>query len=402
MDHAVRVSDQYEFNTQRIGRLRRYTWWIIVPTLPTFTAAAAVQSIVAPGPGRYHDAHALALLAILLVLGVEGTRFSLGMMRGLGQIRQHPAEQIGVFALSIAGLVYAVWLDPVNVLTWTLPPAGLAGVLVAAAPRRFRLPLAVGLIALVCVVGTGMMVLLGRDQVITTILYYTAMLTTVTTFAMIFQAWIWDVVLELDRARAVSAELAVARERLRFAGELHDVQGHHLQAIALKGELAERLAGVDDTAARAQAAEIADLARTALKDTREVVHGYRRTTLATELENAVEVLRSAGIETTVDGTVTSVAPPLEPLFAALVREGATNILRHSRARSCELRIRDDGEKVRLVLRNDGALARDDAGGSGIEGLRQRFTTVGGQVLATENDGWFELVGLAGEPGRPRT
>ncbi|WP_344679026.1 sensor histidine kinase [Saccharopolyspora taberi] len=402
MSDAAAVPDPAEFDSRRITRLRRYTWWVIVPTLPLFAVAATVQSIVAAAPGAYHGAHALVMLAILIVLGVEGFRFSLGMMRGLGQSEQHPAEQIAVFALSIAGLVYAVSLSPVNVLTWTLPPAGLAGILVAAAPRRFRAPLAVGLILLVCGAATGLMILLGKAIVLINILVYSGTVTAITTFAMLFQAWIWDVVLELDRARSVSGELAVAEERLRFAADLHDIQGHHLQAIALKGELAERLVGVDDAAARAQAAEIAELARKALKDTRDVVHGYRRTTLATELDNAVEILESAGIKTTVDGAVTAVAPPLEPLFGALVREGATNILRHSRAQHCELTISADDGQVRVVLRNDGVRPSTGAAGSGIDGLRDRFTTVGGQVLAAEHEGWFELVGLAGEPGRPRT
>ena len=67
------------------------------------------------------------------------------------------------------------------------------------------------------------------------------------------QVWIWDVTLRLDGAREQAGEVAVLRERLRFAGDLHDIQGHQLQAIALKAQLAARLIGVDDEAARGHA-----------------------------------------------------------------------------------------------------------------------------------------------------
>ncbi|QUH00101.1 histidine kinase [Saccharopolyspora erythraea] len=391
-----------EFNTRRILRLRRLTWWAIVPTVPLFACMAGVFAVAVPAETGISTVQIAALVAILVVVAVEGTRFSLGMMGGLGKPRQHPLEQAGAFVLAVAGMCYAIWLSPPNVLTWTLLPSALAGALAAAAPRRFRLRLATGLIVLVVAVGPVSMVLAGKSELSGSVLFYSAFVSGATVFAMIFQAWVWDIVLELDRARWVSAELAVARERLRFAADLHDVQGHHLQAIALKGELAERLVGVDDDAARAQAAEVAELARTALRDTREVVHGYRRTSLATEIDNAVRILHSAGIDTAVDGDPALVPPPLEPLFGALVREGATNVLRHSRARHCELEIRADDGRVRVVLRNDGIIGGGDSAGSGIDGLRERFATLGGQVRAACRDGWFELTGLADEPGRPRS
>ena len=150
--------------------------------------------------------------------------------------------------------------------------------------------------------------------------------------------WIWDVTLRLDEARASAAELAILRERLRFAGELHDVQGHHLEAIALKAELAGRLVGTDDDEARRHAADAQRLARTALGETRALVHGYRRTDLATELENAVGILRAAGVEATVTGSPREVPEGLQPLFGTLVREAATNLLRHSEAERCTIAV----------------------------------------------------------------
>jgi two-component system sensor histidine kinase DesK len=227
-----------------------------------------------------------------------------------------------------------------------------------------------------------------------------AMMILALVFTDLIQLWIWELVVKQDQGRKTAEALAVAEERLRFAADLHDIQGHHLQAIALKGELAQRLIGRDDDKARQHAGEVAELARTALRETREVVQGYRRASLGTEITNAVGVLRAAGIETTVEGDAAGVPPPLQPLFGALVREGTTNVLRHSRARRCDVLIDVVDGQVCVRLRNDGVRV-DDAGGAGgsgagLAGLRERFATVGGRVEVgpTDPEG-FELVGRAG-------
>ncbi|MFE2756452.1 sensor histidine kinase [Actinosynnema sp. NPDC059335] len=217
-------------------------------------------------------------------------------------------------------------------------------------------------------------------------------------FADLAQLWIWQLVVRQEQGRRTAEALAVAEERLRFAADLHDVQGHHLQAIALKGELAQRLIGRDDEQARRHAGEVAELARTALRETREVVQGYRRASLGTEIANAVGVLRAAGIETTVEGDAARVPPPLQPLFGALVREGTTNVLRHSRARRCALVIDVAGDRVCVRVRNDGVPGAGEGGepGSGLAGLRERFAAVGGRVEAgSAGPEAFELVGRAG-------
>ena len=210
--------------------------------------------------------------------------------------------------------------------------------------------------------------------------------------------WIWDVTLRLDEARSAAAELAVLRERLRFAGELHDVQGHHLEAIALKAELAGRLVGVDDEAARRHAADAQQLARTALGETRALVQGYRRTDLATELENAVGILRAAGVEATVTGSPREIPDELQPLFGTLIREAATNLLRHSEAERCTIAVEREGEEVLVRVSTTAARARRTASpgdGSGIAGLRDRFAAAGGRVeAAPRRERGFALSGRA--------
>ena len=143
--------------------------------------------------------------------------------------------------------------------------------------------------------------------------------------------WWWEIVVTLDRHRSTAAELAVTQERLRFAADLHDIQGHHLQVIALKSELAERMLTIDVESARVHIHETRLIAKQALEETRLLVAGYRDVALDDELENAREVLTAAGTdcELTLDPLPTDI--DLRRALGMTVREATTNILRHSDA-----------------------------------------------------------------------
>jgi len=364
--------------------LRRVTWLSV-------TGAGLMVAVVTAldlSGGRY-GWHAVPLVAAVVVVSVQHARYLRQAMGGLGRGGQRVVEHLVTFAVALGALALAGARAPTSI-AWSLLPAAVIAHVVANQPKGSRWLVVAGGTAAVALVGG----LTGSHDVVGSIVV-PAVVVGMFVVADLAQLWFWDAALELDRARQTSEALAVAEERLRFAADLHDVQGHHLQAIALKGELTSRLIGRDDEAARRHADEVADLARTALRETREVVLGYRRASLGTEITNAVGVLRAAGIETAVSGDAADVPPPLQPLFGALVREGTTNVLRHSRARRCDVAISVSDGQVSVRLRNDGARSEDGAAaGSGLAGLRERFATVGGRVEvgATGADG-FELVGL---------
>jgi two-component system, NarL family, sensor histidine kinase DesK len=192
--------------------------------------------------------------------------------------------------------------------------------------------------------------------------------------------WWWDVVVQLERSRRASGQLAVAKERLRFASDLHDIQGHHLQVIALKTELAARLLDKDPEAARVQILEAQSLARTALEDTRALVRGYRQVGLQTEATNAADVLEAAGIRAEVRITELPLAADAQTLFGLVIREATTNILRHSEARTVSVELEPIDDSAVLIIRNDGAgPAAAGTDGTGLLGLGERFTQAGGSV-----------------------
>ncbi|MET9226122.1 histidine kinase [Lentzea sp. NPDC003310] len=190
--------------------------------------------------------------------------------------------------------------------------------------------------------------------------------------------WMLKIVWELDRSREVRANLAVAEERLRFARDLHDVVGRNLSAVALKADLAAQLARRDrSSAAIDEMLEVRRIAQESLDELRAVVSGYRTADLSVELAGARSLLASAGIDCRVIGDVTFGGEPAGALGWA-VREGVTNVLRHSEARTCTITLRG---KV-LTMSNDGAPPTGFRFGSGLTGLHERIAALGGSVTAT--------------------
>jgi two-component system sensor histidine kinase DesK len=213
-------------------------------------------------------------------------------------------------------------------------------------------------------------------------------------FAIVIVRRLVVTVRELEAARAEIARLAaaeaVAAERLRFARDLHDLLGRSLSLIALKSELAGRLVPTDHARATAEIAEVERVARQALREVRETVGGYRRPTLDAELAAARELLATAGIEARIEATAASLPPAVDAVLAWTVREGVTNVIRHSRARRGEIRIVRDGDTIRAEVTDDGrgapAGAPPETTGHGLAGLAERIAEQGGQLATAARDG----------------
>ncbi len=217
-----------------------------------------------------------------------------------------------------------------------------------------------------------------------------------------------DLTRELTAARQELARLAVSEERLRFSRDLHDLLGHSLSLIALKSDLVRRMVGGKQAAPAIAnvAQEISDIesvARRALTEVREAVSGYRRQTLATELKCARETLEIAGIHAALTVDTTPMSPTVEALLGYVVREGVTNVVRHSRARRCEITLSHAGDGVRLDILDDGVGATDTErlSGNGLIGLDERITAVGGSLLvSSEPGGGFRLTATVPHTGSP--
>ena len=165
-------------------------------------------------------------------------------------------------------------------------------------------------------------------------------------------------------------ELEINEERNRMARDMHDILGHSLTVITLKTELATRLVDAAPDQVKAELTEVQSLARSALADVRATVNSYRELSLAGELARATNVLTSAGVRADLPLTVEIVNPDLRELFAWVVREGVTNIVRHAHASHCRVVLTADS----IEVADDGVGLDSPAGttdGHGLEGLRQR-------------------------------
>jgi two-component system sensor histidine kinase DesK len=197
---------------------------------------------------------------------------------------------------------------------------------------------------------------------------------------------------ELRQTRHELATLAVAEERLRIARDVHDLLGHSLSVITLKSELAARLLERDPARAAAELEEIQAVSRQALAEVREAVQGYRGLALADSLTRARSALAAAGIDCELAEPPRALPADIDAMLAWAVREGTTNVIRHSHARHCEIRVHADRASAALEIdddgRADGAVVR---GGSGLDGLRERAERVRGTLEAgARPEGGFRL------------
>jgi two-component system sensor histidine kinase DesK len=190
----------------------------------------------------------------------------------------------------------------------------------------------------------------------------------------------------LVAAHEENAELAVENERTRFARDLHDILGHSLTVITVKAELAQRLLDVDPERARSELADLERLSRDALSDVRRAVEGYRDLTLPGELTRARTALAAAGVEAHLPHAIDEVPTELRELFAWTVREGVTNVLRHSRAGTCTI----DIDARHVEVRDDGRGTGESSPGSGITGLTERAAAVDAVVSARDLQPGFSL------------
>ncbi|MED7948700.1 sensor histidine kinase [Kitasatospora sp. NPDC058201] len=210
-------------------------------------------------------------------------------------------------------------------------------------------------------------------------------------------AWLQSVVWELDSAREAQAQLAVAEERLRFSRDLHDVMGRNLTTIALKSELAFQLARRGRPEAADQMAEVQRIAQESQREVRDVIRGYRTADLHAEAIGARAVLRSADVACEIDlGEHAHELPaPVQSVLGWVIREATTNVLRHSEAARCSIRLRREDDRALLELENDGVPAvplPSQGGGTGLGGLRERLAVHDGELtLPVAAPGSFRLL-----------
>ncbi|MFJ2473594.1 sensor histidine kinase [Streptomyces sp. NPDC087659] len=340
----------------------------------------AVTYVVRAQPTRLQLALGLVLLGLLLTLQL-GHSFPRLVPAKYFPVRVMLAIQAALTYVPFV-LLEEAWL-------------GMPGFLAGSALLRLR-PLPAWICFFLVILATDLILVeLGHGL---GAVAYTSVATGLTGIVVFGMSRLTGLVGEVYASRVELAELAIAQERLRFARDLHDLLGYSLSTITLKGELAYRLIPEEHQRAREEIRDLLQASRRALGDVRAVAQGYVAMSLTTELQTAESLLAALGIRVESDVEPGELPSRVDALLATVLREGLTNILRHTKATNCRIEAWRKDDQVWLVMWNDGAggqsgvlSADDDAGGSGIGNLRARVESFGGSLGVTSPErGTFQL------------
>lgn len=198
---------------------------------------------------------------------------------------------------------------------------------------------------------------------------------------------------ELDQANERIKELVKREERMRIARDLHDTLGHTLSLIILKSQLVEKMTTKDPQRAQNEAREIYQTSRAALKQVRELVSDMRAITVVEELAEIAEILKAANIKLEIDGDakLEGVALLTQNIISLCIKEGTTNIVKHSQATHCRIAITRTDRKITVQIEDNGiGPAQQDQEdiryGNGLNGMCERLSLIEGSLSVAAGAG----------------
>lgn len=365
----------------------RATWWYTVGAVIFFEVIIGMLWIVDQVERGTGDASIVATLAL-------GATWCLATLQLLRDYRhrtpEHPpvASRFGWIAIGVVALVAtgAVLLVGGGEMVAVIMLAQAVALLGWRPGLRWKIIAMVtaAIVAVMLVAGPFSAAGADLQEGARFVAVYGSLLPAMTVLSL----WWWDVLITLDRARASEARLAATQERLRLATDVHDLQGHHLQVIALQLELAARLMPRDSEAGMAQLA----LARASVDDarqgTRDLATRFRSVPLRDELANAQDLLRAAGQDATAVCTPDIDDAPADVL-GPVIRETTTNILRHGTPGVVRLSLSREGSG--WVYEADNATDAAGSGlGSGLNGIADRLAASGGTLRVQRGEGRFTV------------
>ncbi|GEK34995.1 sensor histidine kinase [Kurthia sibirica] len=197
--------------------------------------------------------------------------------------------------------------------------------------------------------------------------------------------------LKLKSAESRIHELSIVEERQRIARDLHDTLGQKLSMIGLKLDLAIRLVDKDKEQAKLELGDIRKVSSMALKEVREMVSDMKKIKIEDELLHVQEILEVANIDLKLKGKIKLDSVPLilENTLSMCLKEAVNNIVRHSKATKCYIRIEQTAKEIRMTIADDGIgyNVNDKHYGNGIKGIMERIQFVNGQVQFESTKGF---------------
>lgn len=187
---------------------------------------------------------------------------------------------------------------------------------------------------------------------------------------------------EVRISREKLARLQVDSERNRISRDLHDIVGRTMIATSLRLQSAIHLLDRDLDRTREQLEHAQRALNEGQAELRSLTRGPMPASLTDELHSARVLCARLGIRLDVDVPAHELEPE-QALAARVVREGVTNMLKHSRPLTCRIRIAAT-EPLDITLTNDGCpppLDDDPAPGTGLIDLQRRVRSAGLELTA---------------------
>ncbi|MCG7376616.1 sensor histidine kinase [Paenibacillus sp. ACRSA] len=188
---------------------------------------------------------------------------------------------------------------------------------------------------------------------------------------------------QLENANKRLDDLVKMEERQRIARDLHDTLGQKLSLIGLKTDLAKRLLRMNPDQAEIELNDLRQTASTALKEVREMVTTMRGTQLVDELFRAEQILKAASIEFVLEGNpkLQDTSQLNENVLGMCLKEAVTNVVKHSQATECTIRLQETPSANILTVQDNGVgierTRKQDRRGTGILGMKERLEFVNG-------------------------
>lgn len=197
-------------------------------------------------------------------------------------------------------------------------------------------------------------------------------------------------VTRLKETRAGAVDAADA-ERRRLERDLHDGTQQRLVSLAMNLGMARAQAGTAEEA-NAAIADAHEAAKTALAELRNLVRGLHPVVLEDRgLDAALPGIAARmpiPVRLTVDDMARRPSPAIEAVAYFVVSEGLANVSKHAQASQAEVIVQRSGNRLHIIVTDDGVGGADPARGTGLAGLAQRAESV---------DGTFEISSPEGGP-----
>jgi signal transduction histidine kinase len=204
--------------------------------------------------------------------------------------------------------------------------------------------------------------------------------------------------LAAERGREEEARRRASEERIRIARELHDILGHRISLINVQAAAALHVVDRDPAQARTALVAIKQASHEALGEVRATLGILRqldeREPLApspglAELDDVIAQTSAAGLDVqlAVRGEARNLPNGVDLAAFRIIQESLTNVVRHARATQARIAIAYRPADVQIEVTDDGqASTAGDGSGSGLVGMRERATALGGDFEAGPRPG----------------